>query len=567
MTQKADMRAKGSDGVRKGNGLSKSSVVSFLASCHRTTSSIEIGLVGVRNTLCFLVMALRDKDINALGPYLGRDSVFGPKEDGTGPKDSGKVESRVPAAVKSIFARRNDKERSLAHTQPTQTYSDTPRPSNSSSCTLEFLGGKKTTATSSFDIFRDGPARKLAWATVAAKTKAFQEDSLALSDSNFPALPKAKESRPVVVKKVPAQKKGATNIVSPDDETQRLVMGRSLQLLDSPSPSQTTKQLEDYVQLIALSDLDSTTVNEPATKSSVGILGIARTIDPSNQILAPGVQDALLKNLGSASAERVPGIHRSALGGVIATSSSANDAKKSPVEPSEYLRRATKDLMADSQTTDKEKTLVPNDKDVTKPATLAIIKEHVQNIEDGGLDLPPPRRLAFEEETIFGSNEVRHDPHSSSLDITSYLASLQGDLRTRTDYAVLIANLVDKQGQVKGVEMAEAVLRHLLVLNSKGDLHIRPDGGMYNKVMHGLALKGEAQKVEAVLNLMIDDYLRNGNQTAAPNTRHFTTLLNAWQKANLPEGPEHCEGILANMHKLYEDGFLPECRPDHFAYT
>ncbi|GKY94783.1 hypothetical protein MPSEU_000443400 [Mayamaea pseudoterrestris] len=136
---------------------------------------------------------------------------------------------------------------------------------------------------------------------------------------------------------------------------------------------------------------------------------------------------------------------------------------------------------------------------------------------------------------------------------------------TRPDYANVIADLVAFK-TVGGAERAEYVLLYIIRLYKLGLSNVRPDGGCYNKVLHGYAEARMPLQAEAIINLMCalaDD----GDEMAVPNTKHYTTLLHAWQRSKMPDSLDHCEQILDKMHELYEIRGLTSCKPDAFTYT
>ena len=73
-------------------------------------------------------------------------------------------------------------------------------------------------------------------------------------------------------------------------------------------------------------------------------------------------------------------------------------------------------------------------------------------------------------------------------------------------------------------------------------------------------------KAEEIMNLMCSMF-DEGDIMAQPNTRHYTTLLYAWQRTKQPDAPEHCEQILKKMHEMHETLELASCKPDAFSYT
>ena len=136
---------------------------------------------------------------------------------------------------------------------------------------------------------------------------------------------------------------------------------------------------------------------------------------------------------------------------------------------------------------------------------------------------------------------------------------------TRPAYANVIADYVAMK-TADGAKRARYVLVYMLLHYKQGTLGVRPDGGCYNKVLHGFADARMPAKAEGIINLMCSMF-DEGDVMAQPNTRHYTTLLHAWQRSKQAEAPEHCEQILEKMHELHESRELASCKPDAFTYT
>ena len=57
----------------------------------------------------------------------------------------------------------------------------------------------------------------------------------------------------------------------------------------------------------------------------------------------------------------------------------------------------------------------------------------------------------------------------------------------------------------------------------------------------------------------------NGDESAKPDKRTYTCLINCWAKSNRPESPDRVAKILKRMEAEYEDGNL-ESKPDAHVY-
>jgi pentatricopeptide repeat protein len=167
-----------------------------------------------------------------------------------------------------------------------------------------------------------------------------------------------------------------------------------------------------------------------------------------------------------------------------------------------------------------------------------------------------PRRLDFKEAA--GPAE--------DLTMFDVVPSADALPKTGREYATLMGRVLAESDPDLASRKAECVLHFMLKEYKCGRSKIRPDGGMYNKVMHAYAMQGMPERVEDLLQLMCDEY-DGGDELATPNVRHYTTLLLAWQTANVSEAPVRSEAIVAKMHKMYESGTLPTCKPDVITYT
>lgn len=181
------------------------------------------------------------------------------------------------------------------------------------------------------------------------------------------------------------------------------------------------------------------------------------------------------------------------------------------------------------------------------------------NPEEEHMDrkLPEPRRLDF----------VGKPNHLILEAVAIYdIVPIKGVPVTGADFAQLLGAIAEDSRRPDAAERAELVLRHMLSEYKDGRSSVRPDGGMYNKVMHAYADRGDPEKVEELLRLMCREY-DSGDKIAEPNVKHYTTLLYAWQKSGSIHAPVRCEAILTEMHKLDESGGLSKCKPDKFTYT
>lgn len=136
---------------------------------------------------------------------------------------------------------------------------------------------------------------------------------------------------------------------------------------------------------------------------------------------------------------------------------------------------------------------------------------------------------------------------------------------TRPDYVNIIADYVALK-TLDGAESAAYILLFMIRSFKQNLINVRPDGGCYNKVLAGYAAARAPEKAEAIMSLMCALF-DEGDMLAQPNTKHYTTLMHAWQRSKRADTPERCERILENMHAMHMTQHLANCKPDAFTYT
>lgn len=202
---------------------------------------------------------------------------------------------------------------------------------------------------------------------------------------------------------------------------------------------------------------------------------------------------------------------------------------------------------------------------------------HIENLGDGGdVELTEIAASSNPEEASLGGRTAAASPRRldfklaagapEDLTICDVVPSTETLPKTGREYAILMGSVLAGRDPDLATRKAECVLRFMLKEYKCSRSKVRPDGGMYNKVMHAYAMQGMPEKVEELLQLMYQEY-HGGDELATPNVKHYTTLLLAWQTANVSQAPVRSEAILAKMHKMYESGALLTCKPDVITYT
>ncbi|CAB9503870.1 Pentatricopeptide repeat-containing protein [Seminavis robusta] len=133
-------------------------------------------------------------------------------------------------------------------------------------------------------------------------------------------------------------------------------------------------------------------------------------------------------------------------------------------------------------------------------------------------------------------------------------------------------------------EVAESLLDDMKeeFRKSKGGKKLRPDVVSYNGVLFIWTLLGNAERAEALLERMYEDYKIYNNHRAEPNTISFNSVMNAWinnQRANLDTtsvqssmdgstsgAGERAEAIFRRMKELHQSGALKNVKPNFESY-
>ena len=183
--------------------------------------------------------------------------------------------------------------------------------------------------------------------------------------------------------------------------------------------------------------------------------------------------------------------------------------------------------------------LVPVHGDVSNEFNGANKKPCTSAYDSGGARLPP------------GFGQATTVPIESSNELFEKIYSLSQTKR-----------LADS-------ELALFCLKQLIdLVPQMGASDRRPNGTLYQAVIHAFAQLGKPDRAEEILTLMWEDFGK-GSHFAAPNIRIYTSVMLAWFKTTDPErkkmAPSRCEEHLAEVEKLCET--YKSCTPDLKTYT
>ena len=115
--------------------------------------------------------------------------------------------------------------------------------------------------------------------------------------------------------------------------------------------------------------------------------------------------------------------------------------------------------------------------------------------------------------------------------------------------------------------MAEDILRSMQE-SAKEHPDMKPDIVCWNTAIQGWAQVGDGPRAEALFQEMLQEYLSDRAEAAAPNVITFSAVLSAWAKTQRnQEAPERAETLLQQMKHLSETGILPNSKPNVVSYS
>jgi Pentatricopeptide repeat domain/PPR repeat len=115
--------------------------------------------------------------------------------------------------------------------------------------------------------------------------------------------------------------------------------------------------------------------------------------------------------------------------------------------------------------------------------------------------------------------------------------------------------------------MAEAVLRSMQEAGQT-NADMKPDTVCWNIAIQGWAQAGDGPRAEALLNEMLQGYLADRENAAAPNVITFSAVLSAWAKTQKNhQASARAETILQQMKQLSKSGSLPNVKPNVISYS
>lgn len=122
-----------------------------------------------------------------------------------------------------------------------------------------------------------------------------------------------------------------------------------------------------------------------------------------------------------------------------------------------------------------------------------------------------------------------------------------------------------ESGRKEAGARANEIFRNMKERFLNGEEGLRPDCICYSIVLNTFAQESKTKEAEALLWEMVDDFL-SGNDSAAPRTRNFNTIMAMYARSDQPDAPERAEGVLFRFRELCDKGVI-ENRPDAYTYS
>lgn len=117
-----------------------------------------------------------------------------------------------------------------------------------------------------------------------------------------------------------------------------------------------------------------------------------------------------------------------------------------------------------------------------------------------------------------------------------------------------------------GGEEAERLLSEMETRASQGETSLAPNTMTYSTLIQIYGRAGLPEKAEAVLERMHQKH-QEGIWDVTPNKRTFTSVLQAWARSRLRGKTERALAILERMKELHNHGVLHDVKPNFITYA
>jgi hypothetical protein len=126
-----------------------------------------------------------------------------------------------------------------------------------------------------------------------------------------------------------------------------------------------------------------------------------------------------------------------------------------------------------------------------------------------------------------------------------------------------------KTKSAHGASMVETWLNRAQEEFDAGNTRVVPTNKMYTMAVDAWAKSGEgvsaAQRAEAILQHMHEQYQATGLENLRPTTGIFNAVINAWARSKEKIAPDRAEQILKWMDNLHRTN--PSIRPDKYTFN
>jgi hypothetical protein len=124
--------------------------------------------------------------------------------------------------------------------------------------------------------------------------------------------------------------------------------------------------------------------------------------------------------------------------------------------------------------------------------------------------------------------------------------------------------LISAWGKTGRPTSAQAVF-DALVSRSQTDESLRPNTAIYSALLSAWATAGDVVQSVSILQSMCDDYEEGKHNSAKPNERCFSAVINALSRSKHADAAPQAEACLVKMEEMAENG-LVHVRPNVYTF-
>lgn len=210
---------------------------------------------------------------------------------------------------------------------------------------------------------------------------------------------------------------------------------------------------------------------------------------------------------------------------------------------------------------------------------VVAIPPDIGNFDGYEVDLVDDEEEDEEESHLWGNDasSVDDTPSSPNSKKTDWLLRMNrrlteipvGELDPSVTPISAIMNAWAKTKSAHGAGMVETWLNRAQEEFDSGNTRVVPTNKMYTMAVDAWAKSGEgvsaAQRAEAILQHMHQQYQATGFENLRPTTGIFNAVINAWARSKEKIAPNRAEQILKWMDNLHRTN--PSIRPDKYTFN